>query len=64
MAKKAAWREQRAIDEAIAAGMVSRKAIAEKKRRDQKKERMGQDRGLFEDNGRYNPRSGVLRISK
>ena len=45
IAKKAAWREQRSIDEAIASGMVSRKAIAEKKRREIKKERGGQGRG-------------------
>lgn len=62
MAKKAAWREQRSIDEAIASGMVSRKAIAEKKRRTLKKERSGQDRGLFEDGGRFNAKSGVMRI--
>ena len=60
IAKKAAWREQRSIDEAIASGMVSRKAIAEKKRRAIKKERGGQDRGLVEDGGRF--RNGVMRV--
>jgi hypothetical protein len=64
MAKKSAWREQRAIDEAIASGMVSRKAIATKKKRALKDERVGKDRGLFEDNGLFNPKSGVMRIRK
>ena len=64
IAKKAAWREQRSIDEAIASGMVSRKAIADKKRRAQKKERSAQDRGLWEDGGNFNARRGVLRVRK
>jgi len=64
IAKKAAWREQRSIDEAIASGMVSRKAIAEKKRREAKKRLAGQDRGLFEDRGTFDAKRGVLRLKK
>jgi len=60
MAKKSALREQRALEEAIASGMVSRKALASKKRREIKKQ--GVDRGLNEDMGSF--RNGVLRISK
>lgn len=59
MAKKSAQREQRALDQAIAAGMVSRKALASKKRREMKKQ--GVDRGLNEDMGSF--RHGVLRVT-
>lgn len=58
MAKKSAMREQRALEESIAAGMVSRKALASKKRREKKS---GVDRGLNEDMGSF--RNGVLRVS-
>ena len=64
IARKAAWREQRSIDEAIASGMVSRKAIAEKKRREAKKRLAGQHRGLFEDRGTFDAKRGVLRLKK
>jgi hypothetical protein len=59
MAKKSAQREQRALEESIAAGMVSRKALASKKKREKKSG--GVDRGLNEDMGSF--RNGVLRVS-
>jgi hypothetical protein len=58
MAKKAAQREKRALEQAIAAGMVSRKAPS--KKREQGKG--GIDRGLNEDMGAF--KGGVLRINK
>ena len=58
MAKKSAQREQRALEESISAGMVSRKALASKKKREKKS---GVDRGLNEDMGSF--RNGVLRVS-
>ncbi|WPT10985.1 hypothetical protein PSENEW3n2_00002157 [Picochlorum sp. SENEW3] len=58
MAKKAAQREKRALEQAIAAGMVSRKAAS--KKREQGKG--GIDRGLNEDMGAF--KGGVLRINK
>lgn len=60
MAKKSAQREERALEESIASGMVSRKSLASKKRRDLKK--MGVDRGLNEDMGTF--KNGVLRVPK
>jgi hypothetical protein len=58
MKKKSAQREHRALEEAIASGMVSRKGLASKKRRDVKK--LGVDRGLNEDMGSF--RNGILRV--
>lgn len=60
MARKSAQREQRALEEAIASGMVSRKALASKKRREIKKQ--GVDRGLNEDMGSF--RNGILKIKR
>ena len=57
MAKKAAQREERALEEAIAAGMVSRKSLASKKRREKKS---SMSRGLNEDRGSF--KNGVLRV--
>lgn len=59
MAKKSAQREKKVLEEALASGMVSRKSLASKKRRDMKK---NVDRGLNEDMGSF--RHGVLNISK
>lgn len=58
MAKKAAQREERSLQEAIDSGMVSRKSLAAKKRRDRK---ANIDKGLYEDKGSF--RNGVLHVS-
>lgn len=58
MAKKAAQREKRALEQAIAAGMVSRKAASKKSEQGKN----GIDRGLNEDMGAF--KGGVLRIKR
>lgn len=58
MARKAAQREKRALEQAIAAGMVSRKSAST--RREQGKSDI--DRGLNEDRGAF--KAGVLRINR
>lgn len=58
MAKKKAEREARALEEAIAAGMVKRKGMGNKKKREQK---ANIDRGLAEDGGAF--RNGVLKVA-
>lgn len=57
MAKKAAQREARALEEAVATGMVKQKGAGKKKRREKA---AGLDRGLNEDRGAF--RGGVMRV--
>lgn len=57
MAKKQAQRGARALEEAIASGMVKAKGLGKKRRAE---ERGPLDRGLNEDKGAF--RAGVLRM--
>ncbi|KAL4444596.1 hypothetical protein ABPG77_002413 [Micractinium sp. CCAP 211/92] len=57
MAKKQAQRDQRALEEGIAAGMIQQKGMGKKKRREKARQL---DRGLNEDRGAFKP--GVLRV--
>ncbi len=57
MAKKAAQREARALEEAIDAGMVKRKGLGRKKREEKRK---SLDRGLMEDRGTF--KAGIMRV--
>lgn len=59
MAKKAAQREARALEQAIDAGMVKRKGLGKKKREEKRK---SLDRGLMEDGGAF--RNGMLRVKQ
>lgn len=59
IAKKRAKREAEVLEEAIAAGMVKRKGLGKKKRREK---RGGLDRGLVEDGGAF--AGGVLRVTQ
>lgn len=65
MAKKKNERDQRALDEGIASGMVKQKGLGKKKRREQRRNSSGGGEGgngggLMEDGGRF--RNGVLRV--
>ncbi|KAI3429512.1 hypothetical protein D9Q98_005601 [Chlorella vulgaris] len=57
MAKKQAQRDDRALQEGIAAGMIQAKGLGKKKRREKSRQL---DKGLNEDGGAF--RSGVLRV--
>lgn len=61
MARKRAQREARATEEAIAAGMVSVRDLAKKRRRESSAARP-RDQGLREDGGSF--RAGVMRVAK
>ncbi|EFN59683.1 hypothetical protein CHLNCDRAFT_133205 [Chlorella variabilis] len=57
MARKQAQRDERALLEGIAAGMIQQKGMGKKKRREKGKK---VDRGLMEDGGAFRP--GILRV--
>lgn len=61
MARKRAQREARATEEAIAAGMLSVRSLAKKRRRESSAARP-RDQGLQEDGGSF--RAGVMRVSR
>ncbi|GAB4822350.1 hypothetical protein N2152v2_009396 [Parachlorella kessleri] len=59
MAKKAAQRDARALEEAIDAGMVKRKGLGRKKREEK---RQSLDRGLMEDKGAF--KGGIMKVRR
>lgn len=61
MAKKQSERQVRAVEEAIAAGMLSRKGLGKQKKRTEAQQRRKADRGLMEDGGSF--RKGMLRVA-
>ena len=57
MAKKAAQRDARALEDAVDAGMVKRKGLGRKKREEK---RQSLDRGLMEDRGAF--KGGIMKV--
>jgi hypothetical protein len=61
MAKKRAVRDARAVQEAIATGMLKAKGRGKAKRAAQRRSQGGADRGLMEDSGAF--KGGVMRVA-